>query len=70
MDLRDVGRAVCDDIEIQGIWFGATFVWPDPWTDIWDEMATVIWTGEWHDLWSRTSGQALPVTQEASSGNQ
>lgn len=52
MDLRDVVKAVNAGTEIKGLFHGTTFVWPDPWTDIWDEGVSVFWDTAWHDAWS------------------
>jgi hypothetical protein len=52
LDFRGVTRVRNDNTEIYGIWLGRTFVWPDPWTDIWDEGGGRYWEDGWHDLWS------------------
>lgn len=62
MDLTSVGRAVCGGVEIVAIYCGTVCVWPDPWTDIWDEGNPVYWEDVWRDKWSAQS--APPVGEE------
>jgi hypothetical protein len=60
MDFDGVTRVVNDGTEIKGVWFGSQFVWPDPWTDIWDEGVNVIWDSVWRDAWSVDYSQVVP----------
>ena len=60
MDFKDVTRAVNDGTEIKGIWIGNDFVWPDPWTDLWDEGTTIIWENAWRDAWTPPELQTTP----------
>lgn len=50
--LTGVGTAVCDDTSVIGIYCGTIFVWPDPWTDLWDEGFPITWESRWRDQWS------------------
>lgn len=52
MDLVGVVKVVQGGTEIAGLWFGTSFVWPDPWTDIWDEGTNVYWENVWTNAWS------------------
>ncbi len=52
MDMLGVGSVICDDTQIIGIWLGNIFIWPDPWTDIWDEGHAVSREDGWGDKWS------------------
>ena len=52
MDLSGVTRVLYQGQDILGLFHGYTFVWPDPWTDIWDEGTNIYWDSLWHDLWS------------------
>lgn len=54
MDLLDVTHIIQDDVPIKGLWIGTRFVWPDPWTDIWQEGVTVYWDNVWRNQWSPT----------------
>jgi hypothetical protein len=58
LTVKDVVRCTNDGVEIYGIWLGTTFVWPDPWVDIWDEGTTVLWENVWHNQWSEARSQA------------
>jgi hypothetical protein len=55
MDLTQVERVVCDGTEIAAIMLGTMCVWPDPWTDIWDEGNPLTWEDGWRDRWSPLS---------------
>lgn len=52
MDLIGVEKAVCGNTQLARIYFGPICVWPDPWTDIWDEGLRVFWEPLWRDKWS------------------
>jgi hypothetical protein len=52
MDLVGVGTAVCGSAEVVAIYCGKVCVWPDPWTDLWDEGFPLAWEIIWRDLWS------------------
>lgn len=52
MDLVGVGSAVCNSAEVAAIYCGTVCVWPDPWTDLWDEGFPLAWEIIWRDLWS------------------
>lgn len=52
MDLEGVVRATQGGDEILGMYFGKTFVWPDPWWDLWDEGTNVLWENVWRNQWS------------------
>jgi hypothetical protein len=52
MDLNGVVRILYQGQDILGLFHGKDFVWPDPWTDIWDEGTNVYFENVWHDLWS------------------
>lgn len=52
MDLKGVTRIVHNGTEIKGLWFGNSFVWPDSWTDLWDEGGRVYWENVWADRWT------------------
>lgn len=59
--LAPVIRAVCDGAEIKGIWFGTSYIWPDPWTDIWEEGgAKPVWQNEWRNMWSESYPEIAP----------
>jgi hypothetical protein len=60
MDVRGVIRVVNDSTEIYGIWLGNTFVWPDPWTDIWDEGVVTVWENVWRNAWSLPEAAIAP----------
>ena len=60
MDLRGVTRAVNDGTEIKGIWLGTTFVWPDPWTDLWDEGVAIYWEDVWRNAWTLPKLETTP----------
>jgi hypothetical protein len=47
-----VHRMVNGEDEIVAMYCGTDFIWPDPWTDIWDEGVPVIWENVWRDKWS------------------
>ena len=72
LSLQGVTRCFNDNVEIFGLWYGNVFVWPDPWTDIWDDGSYAHWTDAWHDLWSNTSSDYIePEPLEgAAHGNQ
>lgn len=38
--------------QLTAIYCGTVCVWPDPWTNIWDEGFPVTWENGWRDLWS------------------
>ena len=46
-------RAVNDGDDLTGVWYGTTFVWPDPWKDIWDDGAWTFWEDVWRNAWTR-----------------
>ena len=50
-------RAVNDGDDLTGIWFGTTFVWPDPWKDIWDDGAWTFWEDVWRNVWTRNPAE-------------
>lgn len=52
MDLEGVTRVLYQGQDIFGLFHGEDFVWPDPWTDIWDEGSNVYWENVWHNQWS------------------
>lgn len=54
--------------DIFGLWIGETFVWPDPWIDIWDEGTNVYWEDVWRNAWSEQF--TAPVTEGQPNGNQ
>jgi hypothetical protein len=60
MDLRGVIKAMNDGTEIKGMFFGTTFLWPDPWSDIWDEGVAVIWENVWRNQWSVPYVESIP----------
>ena len=60
MDLRGVVKAYNDGVEIKGMFFGNTFVWPDPWTDTWDEGVAVYWDSVWRNMWSVAYVESIP----------
>lgn len=60
MDLRNVTQVVNDGTPIKGIWHGTTFIWPDPWTDLWDEGATVYWEDRWRNAWTPPPLETTP----------
>lgn len=62
MDLVGVGTAVNDGEQLTAIYCGTICVWPDPWTDLWDEGNPVAWDPVWHDQWS--SDPAPPAVEE------
>ena len=37
---------------IVAVYCGDDFIWPDPWTDVWDEGTAVSWENVWRDKWS------------------
>ena len=43
---------MCNSAEVVAIYCGKICVWPDPWTDIWDEGFPLAWEIIWRDLWS------------------
>ena len=61
-NLVGVGQAVCDDTPVVAIYVGRICVWPDPWTDLWDEGNPVTWESSWNDLWSEDP--APPAVEE------
>ena len=60
MDLRNVTRVVNDGTEIKGVWFGTTFVWPDPWVDLWDEGTSIYWEDMWRNAWTPPQLETTP----------
>ena len=62
MDLVRVVAAVCDGESLTAIYCGKICVWPDPWTDLWDEGYPLTWENGWRDLWSLDS--APPAVEE------
>lgn len=54
MDFSGVVRVVLAGQDIFGVWHGPHFIWPDPWTDFWDEGLTQGWANVWHDSWTIT----------------
>lgn len=52
MTLDDVIAIRYDGSDIHGLWIGETFVWPDPWIDVWDEGTSIVWDNVWHDAWT------------------
>ena len=52
MDMIGVGSVKCDNQPIVSVFCGSICVWPDPWTNIWDEGFPVTWENGWRDLWS------------------
>ena len=52
MDFEGVTHVINDGVDIFGIFIGETFVWPDPWLDIWDEGSNVYWEDMWRNQWS------------------
>lgn len=60
MDFKDVIRVRNDNTEIYGVWLGETFVWPDPWRDIWEEGSNVYWENMWRNQWSIPSESLTP----------
>lgn len=67
MDLVGVERAVEGGDELIAIYCGRVCVWPDPWTDLWDEGHSITWEAGWRDRWSATS--APPAVEETTDGN-
>ena len=68
MDLIGVGNIVCDDTQVLVLMCGEICVWPDPWTDIWDEGFPVFWEPGWRDMWS--VNPAPPAVEgKSSNGN-
>ncbi len=64
MDLIAVAAAVQGGTQILGMFHGKDFVWPDPWTDIWDEGTTVLWENVWHDRWTAAYSDLEPVSEK------
>lgn len=60
MDFVRVVRAVQDGTEIRGVWHGKVFVWPDPWTDLWDEGAFNYWEDMWRNAWTPPPLETTP----------
>jgi hypothetical protein len=57
---KGVISAVCDSTPIVGIWFNDSFLWPDPWTDIWEEGGTApLWQNEWRNQWSESNAEII-----------
>ena len=52
MDLIEVEQAICGNTQLARIYVGQICVWPDPWTDRWDEGVPVFWERTWRDQWS------------------
>ncbi len=62
MDLVEVGTAVCGGEQLLTLYCGRICVWPDPWTNLWDEGYPLTWENGWRDLWSLDS--APPAVEE------
>ena len=62
MDMVGVGKAVNDGEELIAIYCGKICVWPDPWTDLWDEGFPITWEKGWRDKWS--ADPAPPAVEE------
>lgn len=62
MDLVGVGTTVCGGEQLLTLYCGRICVWPDPWTDLWDEGYPLTWENGWRDLWSLDS--APPAVEE------
>jgi hypothetical protein len=62
MDLVGVGTAVCGGEQLLTLYCGRICVWPDPWTNLWDEGYPLTWENGWRDLWSLDS--APPAVEE------
>ena len=54
MDLTQVQTIKHDGDTVVVLWFGSAFVWPDPWHDLWEEVAGQFWGTVWHDAWTIT----------------
>lgn len=69
MDLTAVSAAVQDGTPILGMFHGNDFVWPDPWTDIWDEGTLILWENAWHDRWTVAYSEPVTWLEALSNGN-
>jgi hypothetical protein len=65
MDLVGVVEVKYQGQPILGLFHGKTFVWPDPWTDIWDEGSAANWDGNWHDMWTPAYVPDTPAVKES-----
>lgn len=63
--LDSVGSIICGGDSLQTVFLGSICVWPDPWTDIWNEGNALTWTNVWRDKWSDVPGP--PVGPEVMS---
>lgn len=70
MDLVGTVEVKYQGQPIHGLFHGNDFLWPDPWTDIWDEGTAIVWEQRWHDRWTPASTEEALGRKVSLNGNQ